>query len=267
MLSHHPHVAWLSPECSKHPNRPWLNRTAMRFIDTPLLDRYIRKKIYPGEWYDFWDFHLPGFSEPCRDLNKADVSPRIDTILKKIMGSMLTPKRNRLLIKTTGWPRIGFLKEIFPDAKFIYILRDGRAVASSLLNVPWWSGWRGPANWRWGELTPSYRAKWEKYGQSFVVLAGIEWEILTAAYESAKKGIPANDLLEIRYEDLCQDPLKIFQKVVEFSTLEWPKQFKTAVKRFSMKNTNDKWKNHLSAEQQRILGEMLKDSLKKYGYR
>jgi len=266
MLSHHPHVAWMSPSCAKYPNKPRLNRTAMHFIDTPLLGRYIRKVIYPGEWYPFWDYHCPGFSEPCRDLGKEDVSPKIETAVRNTMGDMLTHKRSRLLIKITGWPRIKFLKEIFTDAKFIHICRDGRAVASSLLNVPWWSGWQGPANWRWGKLTPSLRDKWEKYGQSFVVLAGIEWEILMAAYERSKQGIHEDDLLDIRYEDLCQDPLKVFQKVAEFSTLEWPKQFEAALKRFSLKSTNDKWKKHLSAEQQRILCESLKDNLEKHGY-
>jgi len=267
MLSRHPHLAWLSPFLKRYPNRPKLNRTAMRLINIPLLSRYMRKIIYPGEWYTFWDYHCPGFSEPCRDLDKEDVTPKIETSVRKIMGDMLTPKRFRLLVKITGWPRIRFLKEIFPDAKFIRISRDGRAVAASLLNVPWWSGWRGPDNWRWGRLKPPLRDKWERYGQSFVVLAGIEWEILMGAYEKAKQGIDASDLLDIRYEDLCQDPLKVFQKVVEFSNLEWPKRFEAVVKKFPLNSTNDKWKKYLSSEQQRILGESLKDNLEKYGYR
>jgi len=266
MLSHHPHIAWLSPTCAKYPNRPKLNRTAIHLIDTPLLGPYVRKVIYPGEWYTFWDYHCPGFSEPCHDLGKEDVSHKIKTTIRKVMGDMLTYKRRRLLIKITGWPRIRFLKEIFPDAKFIHIYRDGRAVAASLLNVPWWSGWQGPLNWPWGELTPTQRERWVRYGNSFVVLAGIEWEILMAAHERARQGIPSDDILDIRYEDLCQDPLKVFQKVVEFSTLEWPQRFESAVDRFSLKNTNDKWKKHLSGEQQKLLSESLKDSLEKYGY-
>lgn len=266
MFSHHPHVAWMSPSCAKYPSKPRLNRTAMHFMSVPLLARYMRKKIYPGEWYAFWDYHCPGFSEPCRDLDNEDVSRKIETTIRKIMGQMLTSSRFRLLVKITGWPRIRFLKEIFPDAKFIRIYRDGRAVATSLLNVPWWSGWRGPDNWRWGKLPPPLRGKWESFGQSFVVLAGIEWEILMDAYERAKQGIHADDLLDIRYEELCQDPLKVFKKVAEFSTLEWTKQFEAAVKRYSLKSNNDKWKKHLSAGQQRILNESLKDSLEKYGY-
>jgi len=266
ILSYHPNVTWLSPLCARYPGNPGLNRLAMRLIGAPLLARYARKVIYPGEWYPFWDYHCPGFSEPCRDLRKEDVSHKTKATIRKVMSQMLTTKRHRLLVKVTGWPRIGFLKEIFPDAKFIHVYRDGRAVANSFLNVNWWSGWRGPANWQWGELTPAHKEKWEKYDRSFVVLAGIEWEILMAAQESAKQQIPPHDLLEIRYADLCQDPVKTLQKTAEFSALEWSPRFEAVVKSFSLRNTNHKWQKHLSDEQQKMLHECLEDTLQKYGY-
>jgi hypothetical protein len=96
-----------------------------------------------------------GFRRPCRDLLPQDVTLKKKEAIQNVVAQMLTRKRNRLVVKITGWPRIGFLKEIFPDAKFIHILRDGRAVANSYINVPFWWGWRGLANWRWGPLTPS----------------------------------------------------------------------------------------------------------------
>jgi hypothetical protein len=266
VLTHHPHVAWLSSWCLRYPGRPERNRLAMRIIDMPLPARYVRKVIYPGEFYPFWEYYCKGFSEPCRDLYKEDVTDRTKAAVRKVMGKVLTPKRNRLLIKITGWPRIGFLKEIFPDAKFVHIYRDGRAVASSLLRVPWWSGWGGPANWRWGELTPEQRAKWNKYDKSFVVLAAIEWEILMAAYEKAKQTIPPEDLMDIRYEDLCQNPIEMFQMAVEFGALEWSPKFEATVKSFSLRNANDKWQRDLNDVQQRILGECLSDTLEEYGY-
>jgi hypothetical protein len=238
----------------------------MRLIDIPLLGQYARKVIYPGEWYPFWDHHWGGFSEPCRDLGADDVSLKTKTTIQQVMGKMLTPKRHRLLVKVTGWPRIGFLKGIFSDAKFIHIYRDGRAVANSLLNVNWWSGWRGPANWRWGELTREQKEKWEKHGKSFVALAAIEWEILMTAHENAKQRIPPGDLLEIRYEDLCRAPIETFQEAIRFSGLEWSSQFEASINRFSLRNTNHKWQEHLGDAQQKILDECLGDTLQKYGY-
>jgi hypothetical protein len=238
----------------------------MHALDLPLLSRYLRKPIYPVEAYLFWDYYCPGFSEPYRDLLKQDVTPRVKQTVRSVMAQMLTHKRRRLLIKITGWPRIGFLKEIFPDARFIHVYRDGRAVVNSLLNVYFWSGWRGPANWRWGELTPAQKEKWEKYDRSFVALAAIEWDILMSAQEEAKRRIPSDDILEIRYEDLCQDPVKSFRMAAEFSGLEWSPRFEATVRSFSFKNTNYKWQEHLNEAQQKVLNECLRNTLKKYGY-
>jgi hypothetical protein len=266
ILSHHPQTAWLSRWCDKYPDKPQVNRLAMRALDLPLPSRYIRKVLYPVEAYRFWEHHCPGFSEPCRDLNEEDVSPKIKRNVQEVMLEMSTDRRNTLLIKITGWPRIGFLKEIFPDAKFIHIYRDGRAVVNSWLNVGWWSGWRGPANWRWGELTYEQREKWTKHDRSFVALAAIEWEILMTAQERAKQRIPPSDLLEIRYEDLCQAPVETLREVTEFSALKWSPRFEAAVKGFSLESANDKWRTHLSDVQKNAMRECLEDTLKKYGY-
>lgn len=267
VFSHHSQVAWLSKYCDKYPSKLHYNRIAMQMLDSPLPARYIRKLVYPVEAYKFWDYYCAGgFTKPCRDLLKGDVTPKTEKAVQEAMAAMLTRKRTRLLIKITGWPRIGFLKEIFPDAKFIHVYRDGRAVVNSWLGVDWWLGWRGPANWQWGELTAEQQAKWEKYDCSFVALAAICWEILMRAQECAKQRIPSNDLLEIRYEDLCQDPGKVFQMGAEFSGLEWSSRFESAVNQFSLRNTNYKWQEHLSNAQQKILNECLGDALKKYGY-
>jgi hypothetical protein len=166
---------------------------------------------------------------------------------------MLTPKRDRLLVKITGWPRIGFLMGIFPDAKIIHIKRDPRAVINSLLNVDFWSGWRGPQNWRWGELTLEQRQEWERFDRSFVALAGIELRILSKAMEQAKKCVTDDNFKEIAYEDLCANPLSVFKEVMGFCELEWTNQFENTVRTSQLKNTNYKWRQDLTEDQQQIV--------------
>ncbi|MDM8530382.1 sulfotransferase [Anaerolineales bacterium HSG25] len=266
IFAHHPQVAWLTRYCDLYPHRPHRNYIAMRLLDLPLPSRYVRKLIYPTEAYNFWDYHCMGFSEPFRDLVKEDVTVKTKQHVNKIMAAMLTEKRNRLLIKITGWPRLSFLKEIFPEAKFIHVYRDGRAVVNSLLNVRWWSGWHGPEQWRWGSMTPTQQEKWEQYDKSFVALAGIEWEILMDAQEQAKQMIPAEDLLEIRYEDFCRHPLENFKQTMAFSDLAWTPEFETTVRQFQIKSADYKWRKQLSVHQQNLLNDCLVDSLAHYGY-
>lgn len=266
VLTYHPKVTWLSSWAPKYASKPHMNRLAMQIMDLPLPDRYLRKRIYPGEWYAFWNYYYRGFGEPCRDLCREDVTPRVKSKIRGAMAEMLSDRRPHLLIKITGWPRLGFLKEIFPDAKFIHIYRDGRAVANSLLQVWWWPGWRGPENWGCGELSPEQRQKWERSGKSFVVLAALEWEILMTSFEQARQTIPPEDLMEIRYEDLCQEPVGLFRQAAEFAGLEWSSQFESRVKQFTLESANDKWRKDLTSLQQKELNESIQDILQKYGY-
>jgi hypothetical protein len=268
ILSEHPNISWLSALCNKFPNLPSINRNLMKVIDYPIAGRYIKKILKPGECYDFWEHYCQGFSSPFRDLTKEDLTINKKIRVQNAMKKMLTAKRSRLLIKITGWPRITFLLGIFHDAKIIHILRDGRAVANSLMNVKWWHGWLGPPNWRWGELSISQNAEWEKHNKSFLALAAIEWIILLDAWEKAKVASGHDDILEIKYEDLCLNPREIFKRVIEFCNLDWSKKIDVSLQKkiYNLKNANYKWQQDLTAKQQSILEDVMGTDLKKYGY-
>jgi len=253
MFAEHPNLAWLSYLCDNFPDKPLLLRLLMQGVDYPLVGNLIKNKFGPGEGYAFWERHCKGFSEPCRDLVAQDVTNRIKAQLPNVLSQILTKQRNRLLIKITGWPRVAFLHEIFNDAKFIHIVRHPGAVINSLINVRFWSGWRGPQNWRWGELTPAQREEWERFDRSFVALAGIELQILIEAMERAKKVVNCDNFMEVRYEDLCEAPIDTFKTVVNFCELEWSPAFERALQKYSLKNNNYKWQQELNASQQEIV--------------
>lgn len=266
IYAYHPQVAWLSWLADIYPKNPEFNRWFMHFIDIPIFGEYFIKKIRPGEPYRFWEYNCKGFSRPFRDLIETDVTNNSKSNIKKVMKMMLTKKRNRLMIKITGWPRIKFLKEIFPDSKFIHILRDGRAVANSLIEVDFWRGWEGPNKWEWGMLNEEQAKKWEFYNKSFVILAAIEWVILVDAVEELKKECKQSQFLEIKYENLMSEPIKSFKKVIEFSELEWSNSFERRIKKFKLKDMNYKWEKNLTQLQKDMLNEYLNDYLKKYNY-
>lgn len=250
----HPQVAWLSSRlCNKYPTRPSLNNKLMNVIDYPLIADFIKNRFPPGEAYIFWDNYYRGFSTPCRDLVDSDVTLKVKKRFQKALTQILTPKRNRALIKITGWNRMGYLSKIFNDAKFIHMKRDPRGVINSMVNVDFWRGWRGPANWRWGELNQRQREEWEKFDKCFLALAGIELQIIHDAFTKAKNKIDKNKLMEIHYEKLCDNPFSIFREVVTFCELDWPSSFERAINKFQFRNTNFKWREELTDEQQRIV--------------
>lgn len=266
LFAHHPNVVWLSRLSDAYPTRPEVNRRLMRGLDLPMLGPLLYSRFDPGECYPFWDHFYPGFSLPFRDLGEDDVTPPVLSGVTRALEGICTARRGRNLLKITGWPRIGFLKAIFPDALFIHVLRDGRPVASSFLKVDWWWGWRGPTHWRWGELSPEHALEWERHGRSFTALAGIQWKILMDAMEASKPQLSATELLEVRYEDVCANPVAWFRKAVEFSRLEWSPRFEGFLRGQVLRNENQKWRNDLTAKQQAILEEVLAGHLSRYGY-
>jgi hypothetical protein len=266
LMAKHPHLMWLSPLCYLYPDKPAWNRIAVNAMDNSLLHRLFGERIRPGENYRFWDKFAYGFSEPCRDLVGSDVSARVKKQVRAAFEPMLTGKRNRLLIKITGWSRLGFLKEIFDDAKFIHVLRDGRAVASSLLHVSFWRGWYGPQGWRAGLLSPEDQALWESYDRSFAALAGIEWRIQMRAMEAARRSLDDNQFLELKYETFCEEPVKSFRRVLEFAELPWSDDFERHIRSASIRSMSNRWRDDLAPGQQVILDELLREDLRRYGY-
>lgn len=267
-LGVHPQMMWLSGFAEEFPYRPLWNRWAVTAMGSRVLRRIFGKRIKPGENYGFWYKHAYGFAEPGRDLVGADVTPRVRKQLHRIFERMLTPKRSRLLIKLTGWSRIGFVDEVFGDAKFIHIVRDGRAVASSLLHInEWqWRGWYGPYSWRYGPLTPDDQAAWEASGRSFVALAGIQWKIHTRAIEKARQALDPARFLQVRYEDFCEQPLETCRRVLEFAELEQSAGFERDVARSTIRDMTTRWRKDLSPEQQALLTGLLREELLRYGY-
>lgn len=266
LLAWHPEVAWLSGLCNRFPRRPRYNRLLMHALDVPVASRLVKQRYQPSESYLFWQEYSRGFRRPFRDLVGTDVTNREKKNIAQAMAECTTRSRSRLLLKITGWPRMGYLAEIFPDAKFVHLVRDGRAVANSMLAVSFWDGWLGPERWRWDRLSDEQQAAWEATGRSFVALAGFEWVMMQSAVEAASERIPASQFLQIRYEDFCADKLTTMRQVSEFAELEWTQGFARDVERYPAASTNFKWQSELTSEQQRILNEIEWPYLSKYGY-
>jgi hypothetical protein len=162
-------------------------------------------------------------------------------------------------------PRIGFLHNIFPDAKFIHVIRDGRAVANSRMNVPFWHGWEGGLLWP-GELPDKYRHEWEHHNLSYIALAGLEWKSNMDVFETLKEENPEINILEVRYESFCAEPISEIKRMADFCELEWTPRFERTVRNFHISSENDKWQKDLTEAQQEILQAVLQPYLIRYGY-
>jgi hypothetical protein len=93
-------------------------------------------------------------------------------------------------------------------------------VVASDLQVPWWRGWAGPEHMGCGPLSEADLAEWEASGRSFPVLAGLSWKIEMDAMVAARELVPADQWLDVRFEDVLADPHGRFKEMLTFAGLE-----------------------------------------------
>jgi omega-hydroxy-beta-dihydromenaquinone-9 sulfotransferase len=192
-----------------------------------------RLRYAPSEAYRVLSREVsPLLASPPRDLLAGDVTPWLESRFRSFFTERARAQStDTFLHKFTGWPRSGFIRGVFPSARFIHVVRDGRAVANSWLQMAWWLGYEGPDHWQWGPLPADLAAEWEESGKSFVVLAGLLWKMLIDAFDLARKEIPAADWLEVRYEDVAASPRTAFAKMLEFCGLPWDAEFERGFER------------------------------------
>jgi len=173
--------------------------------------------------------------------------------------------RERFLTKYTGWSRIRFIDAIAPDALYVNVVRDGRAVAASLLNVYFWHGWGGPDQWRWGPLSPEDQELWDRSDRSFFVLAGLQWKRLMENYAEQCPAI-GNRYFELRYEDLVSAPRETLTRLLQWAGLREEEKFFRRLAAREWRDSNVKWRTELPSVEQRRFEELLGPTLERFGY-
>jgi hypothetical protein len=223
----------------------------------------------PSEGYRLLDRHVsPMLSKPCRDLVAEDASSwlsgRLRGFFEQRAGAQGLPL---FLHKFTGWPRAGLLHAVFPEARFVHVVRDGRAVASSLVQQPWWAGFGGPEAWTFGPLREADAELWQRSGRSFPVLAGLEWKLLMEAFAAARALLPDESWLELRYEDVVARPREQIELLLSHLGLEWGEAFERAFSGLEFSPARaDAFRRELSARDVEHLELALAPALASHGY-
>ncbi|MFI9553890.1 sulfotransferase family protein [Nonomuraea endophytica] len=268
VLARHPALGFVSNLDDRFAHCPSLVRrganTLYRRVPAALT-RKGRPRFAPSEAYRALSREVsPLLSEPFRDLTAEDATPWLADRLRRFFLTRWeaagTPQYSH---KFTGWPRTGLLREVFPDARFVHVVRDGRAVANSWLQMPWWRGHLGPGGWHFGPLPDRYAEEWEASGRSHVLLAGLAWKLLMDAYTSAS----CDGWLEVRYEDLLADPRKHVELILDFLDLPWTPAFERGFARHTFTSGRaDAYRTDLTPAQQSMLTRSLEPHLRAHGY-
>lgn len=135
---------------------------------------------------------------------------------------------------------VDIINTVFPRAKFIYIIRDGRDVALSLLKKSW-----GPAN------TIACAEYWSRLNRQSNTIEALE-----------KDG----QLLKIYYEELLSNPEIIIDNIYKFLNEECSIEQRNQLSVTAKSNNFNKWRDSMTQGQIRQFEAIAKPTLIRLGY-
>lgn len=265
VLSTHPEVCWFSNYSERFMNIPlipFLHRILDLTFVGPMAKKGIISKrkgfIKPTEaghiYHDYCGFQHKIKSTES-DLN-AEMEKKFKHLIKTHLS--LTGKNRFLNKQTANNQRIGLIDKMFSDAYYIHLIRDGRAVANSLLNVRWWND----TDIWWLGMKAS---EWAKRKRQPIELCGLHWKREVEEIREYGK-IFGNRYMEIKYEDFILEAKNTMEKILYFCGLGESNSFYKMLPQL-FPDMNYKWKNDLTREQINILDKTLKPFLTQLGYK
>lgn len=191
----------------------------------------------------------------------------VQSILECYLESVAKPF---LVLKTPDdIAHVEFLVELFPDARLIHIVRDGRDVACSSA-AKRNTGWGDKLNGGYGVITIENAMK--------------RWATWEAQAADALAKLPKNQILKLRFEDLVGSPVAELQKVTLGLGLnfepemlrywnhshilpEWEAGSSDILAHRSISSSNvGRWRNELRPDQARAIWEKYSVALQWRGY-
>ncbi len=196
----------------------------------------------------------PAFEDIVNAIERSDFHGIVDAIMNAWLKKV---GKNRWGEKTP-W-HLYYWKEIlqgFPDAKFVNIVRDGRDSSLS-----------------WQQA---------RFGPKHIYISARRWKHYLDEYTEFKKAIRSEDLFELRYEDLLDDPEKTARDLCSFVGEQYSDQMlafhESAVAyptdkgndenlaKPLMQSNKEKWKQQMTQKELRIFEAVAGKELEEYGY-
>ncbi|MDN5851256.1 MAG: sulfotransferase [Actinomycetia bacterium] len=235
----------------------------------PALTVKGRLRFAPSEAYRILDAEVsPALSRPSRDLTAEDLTPWLAQRLRTAFQTRAARQSTATFShKLTGWPRTRLLAAAFPGARFVHVVRDGRAVANSFLQMPWWGGYERVGSWRYGPLPEEYERAWERSGRSFPVLAALTWGILMDAYAEAERSAAPGTWLTVRYEDVLAEPRRYLEQILGHVGLSWSPRVEAGLRRHRLRPPHSEhFRQDLDGRDVAEIEKVLRPQLQQYGY-
>ena len=233
----------------------WFNRGGNAyFVNRPWL-----KKLFPtpheGESV-YRACQVPLFPErdDLPDAYTADCLRRRFARFRRWSGARLLLSK-----RTANNRRVRYLSAVFPEARYVHLVRDGREVTQSLAAVEWWAD---HTVW-WDGRTA---AEMERCGEPRLAICARNWVRELEELRAQLQPVAAHKLVELRFEDLLRDPVIQLERVVRFLGLDFPPAYRSAIETLQLRPVRARWGAEWNAHELACVLRETQPMLRQLGY-
>lgn len=233
--------------------------------------------------------------DPDRHLN-----PRIKRGIQRNLEGIRRQSGSGYLVEKTvaNVMRLNFVQAVFPKAKMIHIIRDGRAVTASAI-LRWQARPGRSYLWAKSRTVPlsdrflvglrylksrlltmkrrrNYRQSWgprwpemdrDALSLSLPELCAKQWTVSVETALDQSTRLPKDQYLEMRYEAVVTDPHHFFSEIAAFIGLDGnDAAFKAHVKSRIHRQSLNKWESLLDRQTLSLINPHMKDLMTRLGY-
>ncbi len=201
----------------------WFSRQGNAyFVQRPMVRRFIRTPVEGEALYAACGIPLSPASQQRLEANAIrKIRQRFSALCDAYRADTLVTKR------TANNRRIHLLEQAFPDARYVHLLRDGRAVARSLAKVEWW---RQHTVWWDGRTADAM----ERAGMSRAEICARNWAEEIRAIRSGLQNVDAQRVTTIRFDELLGEPVSILRTILAFAQVPMAEEYFDAIRELGL---------------------------------
>lgn len=222
------------------------------------ISRLMIAEMESHHFFHLWEINLTDTYQKIVTLpeNERSLARIIDEVYMSYAAQKFPDAKtwgDQSPINTFFWP---YIHRVFPQAKYIHMLRDGRDVIASWLKL---------------------------HGEDFLTEATYRWKTSIQRAIALKKAVGSNQYLEIRYEDLVQHSEEKLSQICNFinivftpemldyyklpSTIEHKHHFyHQNLSKPVFTSSIGKWREQLTEDQQHYVLKNITNELMQSGY-
>ena len=226
-------------------DRPQEDEFALMNLGNPSPYRRIAFPNEPPVDLDYLDF---------ADVSESEIQNWLSSLRRFLLSVSASTGRPLIIKSPAHTGRIAWLAREFPDAKFIHITREPRAIFPSTCRL-----------WRGLDDVQAFQKPSHEQVEDYVVEC---FQRMYTAFHEQRGQIEPSRLMDVRFEDLTADPVGTLREIYETLRLSDFDSVQPSIQSWAETEHREYKRNQhqLPADKEALIGDAWREYFDRYGY-